>query len=144
MARKSNRREFLKHIAAAGFGFWVATQPRRVRAQSPNNKLNIACVGVGGQGGGNVGACKGENIVALSDVDRDRARGTFDSFPNVPKFNDYRVMLERMYKQIDAVVVSTPDHMHAPISLVAMELGKHVYCEKPLTRWLRPARRAAR
>ena len=143
MPRKSNRREFLKTATAAGVGFWVAGRPERVIARSPNEKLDIACVGVGGRGAGNVEGVKGENIVALCDVDGQRAGGTYKAFPNVPKFTDYRKMFDKIHKHVDAVVVSTPDHMHAPITLDAMQLGKHVYCEKPLTRTVAEARRVA-
>ena len=83
----------------------------------------------------------GENIVALCDVDENRAAEAFKRFPAAKRFRDYRKMLDAMHRQIDAVVVSIPDHMHAPVSLAAMELGKHVYCEKPLTWSIDEARR---
>ena len=143
MPRKSNRREFLKTATAAGVGFWVAGRPDPVNAGSPNEKLDIACVGAGGRGAGNIEGVKGENIVALCDVDEQRASGTYKAFANVPKFTDYRRMFDKIHKHVDAVVVSTPDHMHAPITLAAMQLGKHVYCEKPLTRTVAEARRVA-
>jgi len=143
MRRSTDRREFLQQAAAAGIGFWVASRPKRLRAKSPNEKLNIACVGVGGRGAGNVNAVKGENIVALCDVDRARAAGTFEAFPKTDKFRDYRRMFDKLHKHIDAVVISTPDHMHAPIAMAAMQLGKHVYCEKPLTHTVYEARQLA-
>jgi len=115
----------------------------RARRESPNGKLNIACVGVAGRGDGNLGPVSTENIVALCDVDFDYAANGFKRFPDAMKFADWRRMFDRMEKEIDAVVVSTPDHMHAPISLAAMQLGKHVYCEKPLTRTVGEARRVA-
>ena len=143
MARRTNRRDFLKASAAVGAGFWVAARPSWVQAKSANEKLNIAGVGVGGKGASDIGAVAGENIVALCDVDHVQAAKTFARFSDAEQFNDYRVMLDKMHKQIDAVVVATPDHMHAPVSLAAMELGKHVYCEKPLTHTVAEARRVA-
>ncbi len=106
-------------------------------------KLNLAVVGCGGQGAENLERVSDENIVALCDVDDDRAGESFAKFPKARKFRDFRKMLDAMHREIDAVVVSTPDHMHAPISLAAMELGKHVYCEKPLTWGIGEARRMA-
>jgi predicted dehydrogenase len=95
--------------------------------------LNLAIVGCGGQGAENLRHVAGENIVALCDVDERRAAEAFRQHPDARRFRDYRKMFDTMHRQIDAVVVSTPDHMHAPVSLLAMDLGKHVYCEKPLT-----------
>ena len=111
---------------------WIAPEIGAAESNSPNEKLNIACIGIGGRGGANVSALKGENLVALCDVDDERAGKTYDKFPNAKKFYDYRVMLDQMEKQIDAVVVSTPDHTHFHPSMAAMQLGKHLYCEKPM------------
>ncbi|HEX5221867.1 MAG TPA: Gfo/Idh/MocA family oxidoreductase [Verrucomicrobiae bacterium] len=101
---------------------------------SPNDKLNIAGIGVGSQGGGDIDAMAGEgqNIVALCDVDENYAAKTFGKYPKAKRFKDYRVMLDQMGKEIDAVVIGTPDHTHAVIAMEAMKRGKHVYCEKPL------------
>lgn len=140
MARRSNRRQFLAQAGMAGIGFWVAGGLQAADAKSANEKLNIAVIGCGGQGGGNLGAVSGENIVALCDVDEKRAASAFSKYPDVKKFADFRKMLDDMGKEIDAVVVSTPDHMHAPASVMAMKLGKHVYCEKPLTHSVHEAR----
>ncbi|MFA7691770.1 MAG: Gfo/Idh/MocA family oxidoreductase [Candidatus Hydrogenedentales bacterium] len=107
---------------------------------SPNEKLNIACIGVGGMGAGDVNGCKSENIVALCDVDWKRAEETFYRFKNAKQFKDFRVMLEEIDKEIDAVTVSTPDHMHAPAAYMAMMLGKHVRVQKPLTQTIAEAR----
>ncbi|GMV96379.1 MAG: Gfo/Idh/MocA family oxidoreductase [Phycisphaerae bacterium] len=138
MSIRHTRRFFLGQM---GVGLWAATRPGRARAASPNEKLDIAIIGCGGQGHSNLGNLRGENIVALCDVDEAHARGAFREFPDVPKFADYRVLFDKMHKQIDAVAVSTPDHMHAIITLTALELGKHVYCEKPLTHTVAEARR---
>jgi predicted dehydrogenase len=106
-------------------------------AFEPNNdrqdKLNVAVVGCGGQGAENLSQVKGENIVALCDVDERSAAESFRAYPKVGHFRDFRKMFDAMHREINAVVVSIPDHMHAPVSLMAMSLGKHVYCEKPLT-----------
>ncbi len=131
-----NRRRFLQTSSAAGLGFWAAGgASAQERKPGPNDRLNVAVIGAGGQGGGNLNniAKLGENIVALCDVDERRAGGNFNKFVQAVKFNDFRVMLDKMHKQIDAVVVSTPDHTHAAASVAAMRLGKHCYCEKPLT-----------
>jgi predicted dehydrogenase len=106
---------------------------------SPNNKLNIAGIGFGGQGAWDLGEVKSQNIVALCDVDWGYAAKIFDEYPKAKRYKDYRKMLETE-KSIDAVVIATPDHNHAHISIAAMKAGKHVYCEKPLTRTVREAR----
>lgn len=101
-------------------------------AASPNEKLNIAAIGCAGQGGSDINGVASENIVALCDVDWNHAAGTFKKFPKAKQYKDFRKMLDEE-KNIDAVIVATPDHMHAFASLAAIKLGKHVYCEKPLT-----------
>ena len=143
MSMKHSRRQVLKSSMAAGVGFWVVGRSEWARAASPNEKLNIACVGIGGRGAGNLDGMIRENVVAVCDVDEAWAADSFKRVPKAVKFNDYRKLLDKMHKEIDAVVVSTPDHMHAPVSLAAMELGKHVYCEKPLTHTIAEARRMA-
>lgn len=107
----------------------AAARPHRV---SPNEKLNIAAIGAGGQAATDIGGCAGENIVALCDVDRKRLEERGAKFPKARLFRDYRQMIESM-KEIDAVIVSTPDHHHAPAAVMAMRLGKHVYCQKPMS-----------
>ena len=128
---KTSRRNFIKSSAAATGGYWLGTTAV-TKAQSPNEKLNIACIGVGGRGGQNVRGVSGENIVAMCDVDEERAGKRFQQFDSAGKFQDYRVMLDKLDKQIDAVVISTPDHTHFHPARQAMLMGKHVYCEKPL------------
>ena len=108
---------------------------------SPSDKLNIAMVGVGGRGRSHVNALKDtENIVAMCDVDDERAAESYEQFPDVPKFKDFRKMYDALSNQIDAVTVATPDHTHAVIALPAMQMGKHVYVEKPLTHNIAEAR----
>ncbi|MCF7707664.1 MAG: Gfo/Idh/MocA family oxidoreductase [Verrucomicrobia bacterium] len=111
-------------------------------ATSPNNKLNIAGIGVGGRGSNDIDEVSSENIIALCDADWRRASGTFDRFPKAKKYHDFRKMLDKE-KDIDAVVVATPDHFHAVASMQAIKMGKHVYCEKPLTHDVYEARRIA-
>lgn len=108
---------------------------------SANNRLNIAGVGVGSQGGANIGRMDGtENIAAICDVDWDYAKRIFEKYPNAKKFKDYRKMLDAMGKDIDAVVIATPDHTHAVIAMECMRRGKHVYVQKPLTKTVYEAR----
>jgi predicted dehydrogenase len=131
------RRHFLKRTAAMGMAFTFI--PRHVLGNggfiSPNEKLNMAAIGVGGMGAANINAVAGsENIVALCDVDEVRAADTFNRFPNAKRFQDFRVMLDKMHSQIDAVIVATPDHTHAVAAMEAMKRGKHVYVQKPLAR----------
>ena len=127
------RRSFLSSSAIAATAFSVV--PRHVLGAgeaSPSAKLNIAGIGVGGMGAGNLEALKSQNIVALCDVDPNHAAKTFKKYPNAKTYTDYREMLEQQ-KDIDAVLIATPDHTHAVISMAAMKAGKHVYCQKPLT-----------
>jgi predicted dehydrogenase len=139
MNRKLNRRDFFRSTALAGASLWAAPTIW-AEMKSPNEKLNIAGVGAGGQAGSDINNVSSENIVALCDVDEKRAAGNFNKFSKAKKYYDYRVMLEKEVKNIDAVVVGTPDHNHAPASALAMKLGKHVYCEKPLTHSVYEAR----
>jgi predicted dehydrogenase len=138
---KSTRRQFLKTTAVATSAFSIV--PRHVLGgagqKPPSEKLNIAGVGVGGMGKNNVRACASENIVALCDVDANYAAKVFADYPQAKVYRDFRQMLDRQ-KDIDAVIVATPDHTHAPIALAAMRAGKHVYVQKPLTHSVDEAR----
>src|SRR6187200_1561336 len=130
-----SRRDFLKSatIASAALSMpaIMKAQPSGTAQPSNNNKLNIACVGVGGRGWDAVQGVKSENFVAFCDVDEERATKTYEEFPSVPRFRDYRHMLDKLGNKIDAVTISTPDHMYYPIAVAAMSLGKHVFLEKP-------------
>jgi hypothetical protein len=136
-----HRRRFLGMTVAAAFGSYIV--PRCAlggpKYKAPSDKLNIAGIGVGGQGSGDLRDMKSENIVALCDVDAKYAAHTFKAYPQAEVFKDYRIMLEKR-KDIDAVVIATPDHMHAPISLAALRAGKHVYVEKPMAHSIEEAR----
>jgi predicted dehydrogenase len=129
-----SRRQFLggSAVGVLGFTFLPGHVLGLRGAASPNEKLNIAAIGCAGQGGSDINGVASENIVALCDVDWNHAAGTFKKFPKAKQYKDFRKMLDEE-KNIDAVIVATPDHMHAFASLAAIKLGKHVYCEKPLT-----------
>jgi len=132
-----SRRTFLK-ATAAGIGFWTAPQGAPAADNSPAEKLNLAFVGVANRARGNIEGCAGQNVVALCDVDERYLARAATEFPRARAYNDWRKLLEQ--KDIDAVVISTADHTHAGPTLAAMQLGKHVYCEKPLTHNVREAR----
>lgn len=110
------------------------------RTVSPNEKLNIASIGCGGQGRADVYWMRGENQVAFCDVDDERAAKTYKGFPDVRRFKDYRKMFDTIGKDIDAVTVTIPDHSHAMAAITAMQLGKHVWVQKPLTHSIYEAR----
>ena len=138
-----SRRSFLTR---AGVSSAVALRMARAEGKAnrvgPNELLNVATIGAGGQATANIRKLYGTelvNFVAFCDVDEDRASGIFRQFPDVPTYKDFRRMLDRV-KDIDAVLVATPDHIHAPATLAALQLGKHVYCEKPLTHTVHEAR----
>jgi predicted dehydrogenase len=139
MTANTTRRDFLTTTGALGAAIWVSGRPA-LASKSPNEKLNIAAIGCGGKGRTDIRGCAQENIVALCDCDDARAAETYNRYPKVRKYKDYRKMLEER-KDIDAVLVSTPDHHHAPASVLAMKAGKHVYCQKPLTHSIYEARR---
>lgn len=120
-------------ITAASLPAWGATKKA--------DKLRIAAVGCGGQAGADLRAMKREDIRALCDVDTVRAAGALGAYPDIPHYTDFRKMLEKEQNNIDAVLVATPDHMHAPAALMAMDMGKHVYVEKPMAHCIADCRR---
>ncbi|MBN2473148.1 MAG: Gfo/Idh/MocA family oxidoreductase [Pirellulales bacterium] len=144
MSTKMTRRRMLRNASLAGVGFVLSGGRANGQDRSPNNKLNVAFVGAGGQAQFSLEGLASENIVALCDVDERRASGAFRQHPKARRYRDFRKMLDQMDKQIEAVVVCTPDHVHAPASIRAMRMGKHVYCEKPLTWSIEEARLMAR
>ena len=145
MSRQPITRRRLLSATAATAAFTVV--PRHVLGgaghTAPSDKLNIAGIGVGGMGKSNLSQLETENIVALCDVDHAYAAGTFQKYPQAKVYTDYRVMLDQE-KGIDAVMIATPDHTHAVISMEAMRRGKHVYCQKPLTHDVYEARMLAK
>ncbi len=137
-----SRRHFIMGTAGVLGGLAAGSSIARAQSRrsiSPNEKLNIAGIGMGGMGSHDMEQVSSENIVALCDVDDVHAAKVFERYPNAKKYRDFRVMLEKQ-KDIDAVVVATPDHLHAIVSMTAIQLGKHVYCEKPLTHSIYEAR----
>jgi len=134
-----NRRNFIKttSLAAGALAFGV---PTLLRGQNLNSKLNIAAIGAAGKGASDTDCCATENIVALCDVDFEHAAGQFKKYPDAKQYRDFRKMFDEMGKSIDAVTVSTPDHFHAIAASAAMQQGKHVYCQKPLTQTIYEAR----
>ena len=135
LALRLTRRHFLRAATASVAGFTIV--PRHVLAASgttpPSEKLNIAAIGIGGRGADNIGPIAPENnMVALCDVDAQQAAATFKKFPDAKPYRDFRKMFDEMDKQIDAVLVATPDHFHAVAAMAAIKRGKHLYCEKPM------------
>jgi predicted dehydrogenase len=140
----AKRREFIRQTGLAAAGFFIV--PRHVLGKgytAPSDKLNIAAIGAGGKGTSDLNNAfnKGaNNVVAISDVDWNQAKTSIDRFPNAKKYHDFREMLDQLGKDIDAVTISTPDHFHAYAAMACMQLGKHVYVQKPLTHNIAEAR----
>jgi len=136
------RRTFLRTSTVATGSLLILPNSKLAFGAEANSKLNLAGIGVGGQGASNINnlAPLGVNVVALCDVDKKHSGSTFQKFPEAKAFTDFRRMFDEMEKQIDAVLVATPDHTHAVAAVAAMNRGKHVYCEKPLARTVHEAR----
>jgi predicted dehydrogenase len=143
MHRQHTRREFLRKTSAIAVGAWIgAAGTAWTEDRSAGEKLHIGIIGTAGRGAANLQAvAETENIVALCDVDEDRLAQAAAQHPRAARFMDFRKLLEQT--QLDAVVVSTPDHTHAAAAIAAMQLGLHVYCEKPLAHSVYEARRMA-
>jgi predicted dehydrogenase len=143
-AYNESRRKFIRNTALTGAGFIIV--PRHVLGRgfiAPSDKLNVAGIGVGGKGTSDlleIAKSPHVNIVALCDVDDRQAKKSRENYPKAPYYRDYRQMLERERNNIDACTISTPDHTHAVATLAAMQLGKHVYTQKPLTHDIYEAR----
>ncbi len=144
MAYDFTRRHFFFGSLLAGAipvaGFGSVPSLRTLGYKSPNEKLNIASIGAGGKASSDIHGCSSENIVALCDVDEERAARKFKEYEKVPKYKDFRKMLDEQANSIDAVIVTIPDFMHATAATWCMERGKHVYVQKPLTRTVWEAR----
>ena len=139
-----SRRSFMKRASGAAAG--VIIIPGFLRC-SPNNRLNFAVIGVGGRGEASWTQVPQESIVAMCDVDDRQSAEGYKACPKAKRFKDFRVMFDEMGKDIDAVIIATPDHTHFPAAMAAMELGKHVFVEKPLAHniWqLRTLKKAAK
>lgn len=140
-----NRRELLKSGISAGLmatGFHTFPV-QATHALAPNERLNIAAIGARGRAGANIAAVSSQNIIAVADVDANLLGKGCEQYPDARQYRDFRVMLEKEADNIDAVLVGTPDHTHAPAAAMAMRMKKHVYCEKPLTHTVYEARRLA-
>jgi predicted dehydrogenase len=138
-----NRRNFLKTTAAVGAGYWLTANAASATraADGPNGKVHFGCVGVGGKGSSDTDHVGGlGEIVALCDIDANFLSAKAKKFTHAEKFADFRKMLDKLGKQIDAITVSSPDHTHAHPSVMAMRMGKHVYCQKPLVHSVYEAR----
>jgi hypothetical protein len=144
VAYNFTRRHFFFGSLLAGAipvpGFGSVPSLTRLGYKSPNEKLNIASIGAGGKASSDIRGCATENIVALCDVDENQAARMFKEYEKVPKYKDFRRMLDEQANNIDAVIVTIPDFMHATAAMWCMERGKHVYVQKPLTRTVWEAR----
>ncbi|HZR21851.1 MAG TPA: Gfo/Idh/MocA family oxidoreductase, partial [Verrucomicrobiae bacterium] len=136
------RRRFLYYSALAGAGIaaFPAIAKPKPRIPGQGEKLRIGCVGAGGKGSSDIQHCSTEDIVAICDADEHQAAGAREKHPNARYYQDWREMLEKEANNIDAVTVSIPDHGHAIVASTAIKLGKHVYCQKPLTQTVYEAR----
>jgi len=134
------RRQFTRRTLVASATAVAAPIFVPQTAFGANDRLNVAAIGAGGKGNVDIAGCARENIVALCDVDQVRASQSFNKYPKATRYTDFRVMLEKEGDRIDAVTVSTPDHTHAVASAMAIKMGKHVYCQKPLTHTVDEAR----
>jgi len=141
MSLQTSRRRFLQAASITATGFWVAGGRSSQAKESSNDRLAMASIGVEGKGHSDSNdAAKHGDMVAICEVDKNRLANALKRFPGAKGYTDYRKMLDEMGKSIDAVTVSTPDHMHAPASLMAMRMGIHCFCQKPLTRTIYEAR----
>ena len=142
MSCRTNRRGFLGRAALPAAGWMILGSGRSARSYQANEKLNVAVVGVGRRGTWHVSIVPrvGQNLVALCDANHKKAAEVFKKHPDVPKYRDFRKMLDEMDGQIDALIIATPDHTHAVIAARAMKRGKHVYVEKPIAHDVTEAR----
>lgn len=140
--RMSDRRSFLQSSSFLSAAYWLGGSTSKAADRSPNERPNVACIGVGGKGSSDTNhAGQLMNVVGICDIDEERGLAKKKvEFPQAKAYVDFRKMLEELDKQIDAVTVSTPDHTHVQAALMAMKMGKHVYCQKPLTHTIHEAR----
>jgi predicted dehydrogenase len=138
MTRSINRRQFIKGATTASAGAWLFSIEAHARKISPNEKLNIGVIGTANRAGDDLREVSSENIVALCDIDDKFLAVAAAKYPGTKKYNDFRRLLDQ--KNLDAIVVGTPDHTHAVAVVAALQSGRHVYCEKPLARTISEAR----
>jgi len=142
MSLVTDRRKFLQTTAVTGLGYWVAGGVEAAVSKSPNDQIQLGCIGVGGKGQSDVAnVAKYGKIYALCDVDTSIREGMEKAYKTEHNFTDYREMLDKLGDRIDAVTISVPDHNHAVMAAKAMKMGKHVHCQKPLTHSIWEARR---
>src|SRR5688572_1298739 len=139
--RPLNRRNFIKSASVLGAGFWLGIERGFSVSASPNDKLNIGIIGVANRAEENIDGVRSQNIVALCDIDENFLGDAAEQFPKAKTYTDFRKLIE--HPGLDAVVISTADHTHAVATLAALQAGKHVYCEKPLTHTVQEARAVA-
>ncbi|MDR3110930.1 MAG: Gfo/Idh/MocA family oxidoreductase, partial [Planctomycetaceae bacterium] len=140
---KTARRTFLKAATVTSVGYMVAAGNQKAISQSPNERPGVACIGIGGKGDSDSNnAAQFGNIIAICDIDKGRLQGKLkgDRFKDAKSYLDFRELLTKHEKEIEIVTISTPDHMHAPATLMAMNMGKHCYTQKPMTRTIYEAR----
>ncbi len=141
MAKGSNRRDFIRTTTAAGVGFWAAGGVAARASRMAIDEISFACIGVGGKGSSDSADAKDNgNVVAICDIDDQTLAGAKEKFTGAAVYHDFRKLLDEMGKSIDAVTVSTPDHTHAAAALMAMRMGKHCFCQKPMTHSIYEAR----
>src|SRR5947207_5055887 len=138
MNHSLNRRQFIKHTATAATGAWLSGLRTHARRLSPNEKLNIGMIGVANRASEDLKEVSDENIVALCDIDDRFLAAAKEKHPRADTYSDFRRLLDR--RDLDAVVVGTPDHTHAVAAVAALNSGRHVYCEKPLARTISETR----
>ena len=141
MVLKANRRQFIQTSAAASMGYWGAGGVQAQESNSPNEQIAFASVGIGGKGSSDSGdAGNNGDMIAICDVDTSRLGGASGRFPKAKQYTDFRIMFEEMGDKIDAVTISTPDHCHTAAGLMAMRMGIHAFCQKPMTHSIYEAR----
>jgi len=138
MSRLPTRRQFIQRSGMIGAGLWLAGCQTAPRRSSANERLNVGIIGTANRAASNIAGVQGQNIVALCDVDASYLAAAAQKFPAAKTYTDFRRLLDR--RDLDAVVVSTPDHTHAVITVMALKSGHHVYCEKPLAHTVSEAR----
>ncbi len=138
MKRPNTRRQFIKTSVSAAAGLTIL-RSGSARTYAANEKLNVAVIGVANQGAYNLGNVSSQNVVALCDINEGLLAGAGQKHPSARTYTDFRHLLDQ--KDVEAVVVATPDHTHAVATAAAIRSGRHVYCEKPLTRTVAECRR---
>src|SRR4029079_15256642 len=142
MSLVTDRLKFLQTTAVSSFGYWVAGGVEAAVSKSPNDQIQLGCIGVGGKGQSDVAnVSKFGKVYAMCDVDATIREGMAKAYKTEHNFTDFREMLDKLGDRIDAVTVSVPDHNHAVMAAKAMKMGKHVHCQKPLTHSIWEARR---